>query len=258
MCAMLRVRASLAPLTTALAFVSLTAYADPQPAPPASGPQPAGSAPAAAAPTAQPVPPSAPGDDRASKAKQLYEEGMAHFQLDEWDPAIESWQAGFRAKPAPQFLYNIAQAYRLSKRPEQALSYYKKYLYMSPKAPNRVEVERHIQSLTALVEQENRTSTRPPVATLPVKPKPDTVTPVAPPPPQPVVTAPPPPPPQPVAQPQPAHADLVAKAPERPITKRTWFWPVVAGGAAVVVAVVVVGAVVGARDNTRVLTAVHF
>jgi tetratricopeptide (TPR) repeat protein len=204
-----------------------------------------------------PAPPENVGEDRASKAKQLYEEGMAHFQLDEWDPAIESWQAGFRVKPAPQFLYNIAQAYRLSKRPEQALSYYKKYLYMAPKAPNRLEVDRHIQSLTLLIEAENRNSTRPPSTVLPVKPKPDApveAKPAPPPPaPAPVVTAPPPAPV--VTAPR---ADLTAQAPERPITQRKWFWPVVAGGAAVAVAAVLVGAVVGTRSNPRILTAVHF
>lgn len=206
--------------------------------------------------TGAPPAPVAAGEDRPAKAKQLYVEGMAHFQLDEWDQAIESWQSGFRLAPAPQFLYNIAQAYRLSKRPEQALSYYKKYLYMAPKAGNRGEVERHIQLLTSLVEAENRNSTRPPVATMPVKPRPESATesPATPPPaPPPVVTA---PPPAPVAAP--VRAELTAPAPERPITKRKWFWPVVAGGAAVVVAVVIVGVVVGTRDDTRTITAVHF
>src|SRR6476620_10475240 len=90
-------------------------------------------------------------DDRAAQAKQHYESGMARFQLEEWDAAIDEWQAGFRIKPVPQFLYNIAQAYRLSKRWEKAISFYQKYLRMDPKAPNRPEVERHIAQLNKLV-----------------------------------------------------------------------------------------------------------
>src|SRR6266542_1212166 len=65
-------------------------------------------------------------DDRRSEAQRQFEGGMAHFHLEEYDQAIEAWQEGYRIKPAPQFLYNIAQAYRLSRRPEKALTFYKK------------------------------------------------------------------------------------------------------------------------------------
>ena len=69
-------------------------------------------------------------DERAVLAKRHYETGMAHYQLEEWDQAVAEWETGFRTKPAPQFLYNIAQAYRLSKRPDKALNFYQKYLRM--------------------------------------------------------------------------------------------------------------------------------
>src|SRR5262245_1593718 len=88
------------------------------------------------------LPAAAQEDARAALAKRSYETGMAHFQLEEWDQAIASWEEGFRAKPVPQFLYNIAQAYRLSKRYEKALTFYRKYLRMDARAPNREEVER--------------------------------------------------------------------------------------------------------------------
>jgi tetratricopeptide (TPR) repeat protein len=192
-------------------------------------------------------------DERAVQAKQYYENGMAHFQLEEWDQAIEEWQKGFRAKPVAQFLYNIAQAYRLSKRPERALSFYQKYLRMDPKAPNRAEVERHITSLNALLQQEKKTTTSPPVQPMPVKPAEPAEEVAAPKPAE---------PPRPVEPPPvtPAPAALVARAPEKPpITKRIWFWPTVAGGAAVVIAVVVVAAVVGSGgDNTKVLPLARF
>src|SRR5205823_6642927 len=90
-----------------------------------------------AAAYAQPAP--APADPRAAEAKQRYENGMAHFNLEEWDSAIEEWKAGYRAKPVAQFLYNIAQAYRLNKHYDDALSFYQRYLRADPKAPNRVE-----------------------------------------------------------------------------------------------------------------------
>jgi tetratricopeptide (TPR) repeat protein len=89
---------------------------------------------------------SASADD-VQEAQALYDEGMAHYRLQEYDAAIDRWQAGFRLKHAPELLYNIGQAYRLSKRPEQALLYYRNYLSMAPDPPNRDEVERHIAEL---------------------------------------------------------------------------------------------------------------
>src|SRR5262249_55013584 len=74
----------------------------------------------------------AAADDDATKARALFDKGMAHFHLEEYPQAIDKWEAGFRVKPVPEFLYNIAQAYRLSKQPDKALSFYKKYLHMKP------------------------------------------------------------------------------------------------------------------------------
>jgi hypothetical protein len=117
-------------------------------------------------------------EDRSAQAKQHYETGMAHFQLEEWDDAIKEWEAGFRLKPVPQFLYNIAQAYRLSKRPEKALSFYQKYLRLDPKAANKAEVDHHIALLTKIVEDQKKSTSAPPTAPMPAEteqqPKPGT------------------------------------------------------------------------------------
>jgi iron complex outermembrane receptor protein len=202
-------------------------------------------------------------DDRAAQARTHYEQGMAHFQLEEWDLAINEWQDGFRIKPVPQFLYNIAQAYRLSKRPEKALSFYKKYLNMEPKAENRVEVERHIKTLQKLVDEQAKTATLPPTQPMetgkpnehPTRPAETT------PPPKPQETAPAPAPAAtPAPEPTPAPAAVVEKTPppkKTPITKKGWFWGVIAGVAVVVVAGVVVGVVLSG-DSTKTLPAVKF
>ena len=95
--------------------------------------------------------------DDAATARQAYDKGMAHFHLEEYDAAVEEWERGFRARPAPEFLYNIAQAYRLSKRPEKALSFYQKYLRMVPDAKNRDEVEEHMKALQATIDRDKST-----------------------------------------------------------------------------------------------------
>jgi tetratricopeptide (TPR) repeat protein len=184
-------------------------------------------------------------DPEAAKARSLYDQGMARFQLEEYAQAISKWEEGFRIKPVPEFLYNIAQAYRLSKQSDKALSFYKKFLHMKPDAANREEVERHIRELSAVVNAQERTSTAPPTgpitpgsaATTTPEPAPTAAEPAA-------TTATP-------APQSSTQAELARGAPEKkPLTKKPWFWAVVGGGAAVVVVAVVVGVVVGTRGNS--------
>jgi tetratricopeptide (TPR) repeat protein len=80
-------------------------------------------------------------------AKEHYTKGMAAYTLDNYDKAIEEFRAGFEEAPDPVFLFNIAQAYRLSHRPREAISFYKKYLQLAPTAKNRDTVEQQIQTL---------------------------------------------------------------------------------------------------------------
>jgi len=179
-------------------------------------------------------------DERVPEAQRHFEAGMAHFHLEEYDPAIDEWEKGYRIKPAPQFLYNIAQAYRLSRRPEKALTFYQKYLRLDPKARNRAECERHIAALTPIVEQQRRASEQPstqPLTSMDSSPQP---------PPTGSTSATPPP-----TQPAPAGTDLTASArpADKPVYKKGWFWGVVAGGAVVVAGAVTLGVVLGSGGS---------
>jgi tetratricopeptide (TPR) repeat protein len=185
------------------------------------------------------VPAAARAQDDSTVARDAYAKGMAHYHLEEYDAAVEEWERGFRAKPAPEFLYNIAQAYRLSKRPDKALSFYQKYLRLAPDARNRDEVEKHIASLKAVVDQQGASAQSP-------APQSQTQPPVA----QPSLQSPTPTSPQ--SSPSAATgsgADLVARPADRPVYRKPWFWGVMGGVAAVVVAGVVVGVVVGTRPR---------
>ena len=197
-------------------------------------------------------------DDTSAQAKKLYERGMAHFQLAEYDEAIAKWQEGFRTKPVPEFLYNIGQAYRLSSRPEKAVQNYRAYLRMQPEAANRAEVERHIASLQKVIDQSHSAATAPPTQpTTPsgmghgepaATPPPATTSPSTP-----TVEAP-------ASTPPTTGNALVASAPERktPVTKKAWFWGVVAGGAVVVAGAVVLGVVFGTKDNAKNLGSLSY
>jgi hypothetical protein len=81
------------------------------------------------------------------RAKELFQQGTTFFDLGQFDKAIEAWQEGYKNKPDPGFLFNIAQAYRLSGDAQKAIFFYKGYLRHSPKATNRPEVEQKIAAL---------------------------------------------------------------------------------------------------------------
>jgi len=147
--------------------------------------------------------------DDPQRAKELYQEGTRYFDLGQFDKAIDSFQSGYREKPDPIFLFNIAQAYRLSGDANKALFFYKGYLRNSPKAHNRADVEQKIQALQKQIGEgqgQGPHPTSPPTPTS--TPGTDSMRPPAPPPatppPPPVATTPAAPPPAPPPAPEPA------------------------------------------------------
>lgn len=92
-----------------------------------------------------------------AKAKEAYKRGMAAYTLEKYDDAIAQFEKGYEEEPNAVFLYNIAQAYRLSNRPIKAIQFYKKYLKLAPDAANRPEVEKHI----AILEEATGSPTEP-------------------------------------------------------------------------------------------------
>lgn len=92
------------------------------------------------------------GED-AGKAREHYAVGLRAFDLGKYDEAIAEFEAAYRYKDAPGLLYNIAQAYRLSNRPEEAVRYYRTYLERKPDAANRAEAESKIERLASILEE---------------------------------------------------------------------------------------------------------
>ena len=92
------------------------------------------------------------GED-ADKAREHYSVGLRAYDAGKYDEAIAEFEAAYRYKDAPGLLYNIAQAYRLSNRPEEALRFYRTYLERKPDAANRVEAEAKIERLASILEE---------------------------------------------------------------------------------------------------------
>lgn len=79
-------------------------------------------------------------DDKA-KAKALYEEGLKHYNLAEWQDAIKSWKESYLLSKKPLLLFNIGQAYRLSGDCKQAGVFYDSYQREEPNPKNAAELE---------------------------------------------------------------------------------------------------------------------
>jgi len=96
--------------------------------------------------------PAARADD-ADNAREHYTVGLRAYDAGKYDEAIAEFEAAYRYKDAPGLLYNIAQAYRLSNRPEEALRFYRTYLERKPDAANRAEAEAKIERLASILEE---------------------------------------------------------------------------------------------------------
>lgn len=179
----------------------------------------------------------APAD---KQAREHFQNAENSFNLGRFPDALADYQAAYEAKPLPGFLFNIAQCYRNMQSYDRARFFYRRYLALDPKTPNRRLVEDLIAEMTRELNKaesaakadgadkadkaENDDHATPPV---------DVAVAVAP------ASAP-------VLAPAPAPAPVPALALEkhapppaesRPVYKRWWFWT---GAGAVVAAGVIV------------------
>jgi iron complex outermembrane receptor protein len=121
---------------------------------------------------------SGPGLARATPtqergARQHFEEGTKFYRLGDFERAIDEYKKGFAIKPDPNFLYNIAQSYRLANNFSQALFFYRSYLGAEPRADNRAEVEERIKKLEAQLAEQQSIANTPPNQTVAPGAKPE-------------------------------------------------------------------------------------
>ncbi len=81
------------------------------------------------------------------KALELYDRGKIQYDLGRWEQAIDLWMQAYETFDAPEFLFNIAQAYRHKGDCGQGAFFYRRYLATRPNAKNRDEVEKLIADL---------------------------------------------------------------------------------------------------------------
>ena len=129
----------------------------------------AASATAAAQPAPRPSPtierPQA-DDQKRAEAKALYEQGLSHYNLGEFDQAIAAFRKSYELTQAPGLLFNIAQAFRLKKDYEQATYFYTTYLRLQPDASNRADVEARLAEMQQAIEEQKKLEKKPPIGTI--------------------------------------------------------------------------------------------
>lgn len=171
--------------------------------------------------------------DSEKEARRLFQEAELSFNVGKFAEALAAYQAAYEAKPLPGFLFNIAQCYRNMGDYERARFFFRRYLTLDPRTPNRRRVEALIDEMGRLLQQRADEE----AARAPAGPaaEPSPPAPLVPPPaPAPALREPAAPAPvvvalAPAAEPVPAPA---------PIWRRWWFWTgaaVIAAGAAVTV-----------------------
>ncbi|MCU1279650.1 MAG: hypothetical protein JWM53_3196 [bacterium] len=157
---------------------------------------------------------SARADDHA-RARAAFKVASKHYNLGEFQQALDAFREAYRDYDDPSFLFNIAQCERQLGHKREAVREYRAYLNNAPDgASNREAIKQIIAQLEKEIVDEQSTTKMPPT----------TVTP-------------PPPPAAPAPATVPAatasSASLTQSAPpppeHRPAYKKWWVWTIVGG-----------------------------
>lgn len=82
-------------------------------------------------------------------AREHFDRGQTLYNLGKLDEAIAEFEGAYELDADPAYLFNLAQAHRLRGNHPRALFFYRRYLDLSPDAPNRAEVQERIAALEA-------------------------------------------------------------------------------------------------------------
>lgn len=104
---------------------------------------------------------------KTAEAREHYQKGITHYNLGEFDQAIDEFKQAYAISGSPGLLFNVAQAYRLKKDYENALYFYRTYLRLQPDASNRPDVEARIIEMEKLLIEQKALDKAKPTGTIP-------------------------------------------------------------------------------------------
>lgn len=82
-----------------------------------------------------------------SAAEKSLREGRRHYDLREWNVAIDKFKTSYKLTPTREALFNLAQSFRQNGDCKDAVGTYKTYLRNYPGASNRAQVKELIEDL---------------------------------------------------------------------------------------------------------------
>ena len=92
----------------------------------------------------------AAASDHGRPGRAHFEMAETKFNLGRFEEAAVDYQAAYEAEPLPAFLFNIGQCHRNLGNYERAPFYFRRYLELDPRSPNRPDAERLIVEMDRL------------------------------------------------------------------------------------------------------------
>lgn len=80
-------------------------------------------------------------------APELYDRGIAHYKVGEFEAAIVDFKAAYALEPSGVLLFNLAQAHRQLGDGKRALFFYRAFVRESAPSPARTDAERMVAVL---------------------------------------------------------------------------------------------------------------
>lgn len=99
--------------------------------------------------------PSEPSEEAArAQARALFEEGMRRLEAEDWEGAVEAFEASYELRPNANVLYNLANGQRLLFDYPAAIASFRRYLAMEGdrvSAERRAEIDRFLEEMLSKV-----------------------------------------------------------------------------------------------------------
>lgn len=89
----------------------------------------------------------APRDHAERQATELLHSGLAHRRAQEFDQAVADFEKAYQLSPQPNFLYLLGETQQEAGRVAEAIAAYRRYLEVSPQAPDRPLVQEQLDTL---------------------------------------------------------------------------------------------------------------